>query len=95
VPEAFGLPFRDPLSIAALIATSFLLVPLLAERLRLPGLVGLLLTGAAIGPNALGLLERDATMELLGTVGLLYLMFVIGLEIDIESFRRYRTRSLV
>jgi Kef-type K+ transport system membrane component KefB len=48
-----------------------------------------------VGPNALNLLERTSTIVLLGTVGLLYLMFVAGMEIDLHGFRRYRAQSLV
>lgn len=70
-------------------------VPLLFRRLRLPGLVGLIVAGAVVGPHALGILARDATFELLGTVGLLYLMFVAGLSLDLNQFARLRTRSLI
>lgn len=89
------LPVTDPVLIFGLAMALILLAPLLFERLRLPGLVGLIAAGALVGPSALGLLARDATMELLGTVGLLYLMFTAGLSIDLNQFMRLRTRSLV
>lgn len=71
-----------------------LLAPPLFRRLGLPGLVGLIISGAVVGPHALGLLQRGSTFELLGTVGLLYLMFTAGLSLDLNQFDRYRGRSL-
>ncbi|ADI15776.1 cation:proton antiporter [Truepera radiovictrix] len=90
----FATPFTDPVLIFAAAMTIFLLVPLLFERLGIPGIIGLILAGTLVGPNGLGLLERDATFQLLGQAGLLYLMFVAGLEIDLGGFRRNRNRSL-
>ncbi len=63
-------------------------------RLRIPGLIGLIFAGVIIGPNGLGLIDRDPTIVLLGTVGLLYIIFIAGLEIDLEGFKKYRSRSL-
>ncbi|MGI9180451.1 MAG: cation:proton antiporter [Longimicrobiaceae bacterium] len=89
------LPITNPVLIVALAMLIFVSAPLLFERLRVPGIVGLLVAGAIVGPNALGLLARDPTIVLLGTVGLLYLMFMAGVEIDLHGFRRYRNRSIV
>ncbi len=72
-----------------------LVAPLLMARLRLPGIVGYILAGVVLGPNALGVLARDQAVILLGTVGLLYIMFTAAMEIDLASFRRYRVQSLV
>ncbi|HEV2149345.1 MAG TPA: cation:proton antiporter [Longimicrobiaceae bacterium] len=89
------LPFTDPVLIVALAMGIFLVVPLLFERIRIPGIIGLIVVGAAVGPNGFGLLARDATIVLLGTVGLLYLMLMVGLELDLNEFNRYRNRSIV
>ena len=89
-----ALPITEPVLIVAVSALIFLLAPLLMQRLRLPGLIGLILAGALVGPNALNLLARSNTIILLGTVGLLYLMFIAGIEIDLQEFRRYRNRSI-
>ncbi|MBA2246394.1 MAG: cation:proton antiporter, partial [Gemmatimonadetes bacterium] len=91
---SFGLPITDPVMIFALAMVVFVGVPLLFERLRVPGIIGLIVAGAAIGPNGLALLERNETIVLLGTVGLLYLMFMAGIEIDLHGFRKYRNRSI-
>ena len=90
-----SLPFSDPVLIVATATLVFLVVPIVFERIRVPGIIGLILVGAAIGPNGFGLLARDQTIILLGTVGLLYLMLMVGLELDLNEFNRYRDRSLV
>jgi len=89
------LPFTDPVLIVALAMLVFLVVPIVFERIRVPGVIGLIVAGAAVGPHGFGLLERDATIVLLGTVGLLYLMLMVGLELDLNEFNRYRNRSIV
>ncbi|NJO11061.1 MAG: cation:proton antiporter, partial [Leptolyngbyaceae cyanobacterium SL_1_1] len=65
-----------------------LVAPLIFERLRLPGIVGLILAGVVVGPYGLNLLERDETIVLLGTVGLLFLMFLGGLETSLDDLKR-------
>ena len=54
--------------------------PLIAERLRLPGLLGLLIGGALIGPNMLGILDDFSAIENIGQIGILYLIFLAGLQ---------------
>ncbi|MBE9041738.1 cation:proton antiporter [Oscillatoriales cyanobacterium LEGE 11467] len=72
-----------------------LIVPPIFERLRLPRLVGLLVTGILLGSNGLGILDaKSETMKLLSDVGKIYLMFVAGLEIDLAEFRKTKDRSL-
>jgi Kef-type K+ transport system membrane component KefB/mannitol/fructose-specific phosphotransferase system IIA component (Ntr-type) len=90
-----ALPFSDPVLIVALATLIFLLVPIFFERIRVPGVIGLIVAGAAVGPHGFGLLARDQTLVLLGTVGLLYLMLMVGLELDLNEFNRYRNRSIV
>lgn len=89
------LPAQDPVLIFAIVMLIILLVPLLFSRIRIPGVVGLILAGTIVGPSAMGLLERDSTMILLGTVGLLYLMFMAGLSIDLNKFEKLRNRSII
>jgi Kef-type K+ transport system membrane component KefB len=67
--------------------------PLIAERLRLPGLLGLLMFGAVIGPNMLDVLPRFAGLQAVGSIGILYLIFLAGLQLDLEAFARYRVIS--
>ncbi|TVR53358.1 MAG: cation:proton antiporter [Gemmatimonadales bacterium] len=91
---SFPLPITDPVLIVAVAVALFLLAPMVMQIARLPGIIGVILAGALVGPNALNLLDRDPTIILLGTVGLLYLMFMAGIEIDLHGFRRHRNRSL-
>lgn len=88
------LPVHDPVLIFAIVMLIVLLVPIAFTKVRVPGLVGLILAGAVVGPSGIGLLERDATIVLLGTVGLLYLMFVAGLALDLAQFNRQKGRSI-
>ncbi|HET8656216.1 MAG TPA: cation:proton antiporter [Longimicrobiaceae bacterium] len=89
------LPITDPVLIFALAMVLFVAMPPLFERARVPGIIGLIVAGAVVGPHGLNLLARGSTIVLLGTVGLLYLMFMVGLELNMPDFRRYRHRSLV
>jgi Kef-type K+ transport system membrane component KefB/mannitol/fructose-specific phosphotransferase system IIA component (Ntr-type)/nucleotide-binding universal stress UspA family protein len=95
LPVGVPLPITDPVLIVAIAGAIFLVMPLLMERIRVPGLIGIIVAGMIVGPNGLNLLARDQTIVLLGTVGLLYLMFIAGAEIDLHGFKRYRNRSLI
>jgi Kef-type K+ transport system membrane component KefB/mannitol/fructose-specific phosphotransferase system IIA component (Ntr-type) len=92
--SSFSLPFSDPVLIFALVMLIILLAPIAFKKLKIPGIVGLILAGAVVGPSMLGLLERDITIDLLGTVGLLYLMFMAGLSIDLNRFEKLRNKSI-
>jgi len=87
---------EEPIGSFAVLLAVILIVPQLFERLRLPGLLGLLAAGIALGPNGLHLLQsEEPVMELLSDTGLLYLMFVAGLEIDLQRFRLVRHRAFI
>ena len=88
------LPVNDPVLIVAIAMAAFLLMPLLTNKLRLPDIIGILVAGIIVGPHGLGLLERDDTIVLLGTVGLLYLVFLAGLEVDLGDLSRKRNRAV-
>lgn len=90
----FSLPFSNPVMIFALVMVVILIAPIVFKRIKIPGLVGIILSGMVIGPSVLNLLERDSTIELLGTVGLLYLMFMAGLSIDLNRFEKLRNQSI-
>ncbi len=90
-----ALPVKDPVLVFALAMLAILLAPLLVRRLKLPDLIGLILAGVLLGEHGLGILARDDTMILLGTVGLLYIVFLAGLEIDLHQFVVHRNKSLV
>ncbi|HEY9614501.1 cation:proton antiporter, partial [Allocoleopsis sp.] len=93
--ESITESLKEPVVSFALLLAVILLVPPIFERLRLPGLVGLLAAGVLLGSNALNLLNnKSETMILLSDIGKIYLMFVAGLEIDLTQFRKTRNRSL-
>lgn len=86
---------KEPIVPFAILLVVILAVPILFERLQLPGLVGLLASGVVLGPHGWNLLQtQSAMMTLLSDIGLVYLMFVAGLEIDIKQFRRTKNQSL-
>ncbi|ELR99399.1 cation:proton antiporter [Gloeocapsa sp. PCC 73106] len=85
----------NPIISFTLLLLTSLIVPPVFEKLKLPGLVGLLLAGVVLGPHALQLLDpKTETIKLLSDIGKIYLMFIAGLEIDIAAFRRTRNHSL-
>lgn len=85
----------EPIVSFAVLLAVILIVPILAERVRLPGLVGLLIAGIVLGPFGLSLLNtEDPIMQLLSDIGLLYLMFVAGLEIDMNEFQKMKYRAV-
>lgn len=81
------LPIHDPILQFTVLATVALLVQLTVERLHVPGLIGLLLIGMLIGPGALAVLPREPVAELLGQVGLVYIMFLAGAEINLAVLK--------
>lgn len=94
--ESISATIREPVFTFALLLGIILLIPPIVEKLHLPGLVGLLAAGVLFGSSGLGLLNsKSETMILLADIGKIYLMFVAGLEIDMDQFRRTKNRSIV
>ena len=89
------LPLTDPVLKFLLILVIILSAPLLLNKLKIPHLLGLIIAGAIIGPNGLNLVLRDSSIILSGTAGLLYIMFLAGLEIDMGDFKKNSGKSLV
>ncbi len=89
------LPLKSPVLIFSLILFIILFAPILLNRLRIPHLIGLIIAGAIIGPHGLNLMQRDSSIILFGTVGLLYIMFLAGLEIDLADFKKNSKKSIV
>lgn len=89
----FELPIQDVITQFAVVAVAALLVQLLFERTRIPGIIGLLLLGMAIGPGALSILPTEPVIELFGSLGLLYIMFLAGAEIDLDHVRSHKRQA--
>lgn len=91
----FQLPLENPVLVFSLILAIILLSPILLKRLNIPGIIGLIISGVAIGPHGLHLLDKNAAIDLFSTIGLLYIMFIAGLELDLNEFKAHRNKSLV
>lgn len=86
--EMITLPLTQPLVIFMLVMMIILFAPLLFRRLKIPNIVGLILAGVAVGPYGFNLLARDASFEIFGQVGILYLMFLAAVEIDMYHLKQ-------
>jgi len=93
--DAFRLPLQNPVLVFALILIIILLAPIIFRKLKAPGIVGLILCGVIVGPFGLNLLANNEAVKLFSTIGLLYLMFLAGLELDFNEFLRSKHRSLI
>lgn len=89
------LPITDPTWIFLIVLLIILFAPLLFNRLRIPNIIGMILAGVLIGEHGLNLLARDSSFELFGKVGLLYIMFLAGLEMNMEDFKNIRVKATV
>ncbi len=93
--NSISLPITDPTWIFFLVMIIILFAPMILERLRIPHIIGMILAGVAIGEYGFNILERDSSFELFGEVGLYYIMFLAGLEMDMEDFKKNRTRGII
>ena len=89
------LPLTNPVLKFLLILVIILFAPILLNKIKIPHLLGLIIAGAIIGTNGINLMERDSSIILSGTAGLLYIMFLAGLEIDLADFKKNSKKSLV
>lgn len=88
------LPIEDPVLKFLLVLVIILGAPLLLNKIKVPHLLGLIIAGAIIGPNGFNILPRDSSIVVMGTTGLLYIMFLAGLEIDMGDFKRNKWKSI-
>ncbi|MDE6581755.1 MAG: cation:proton antiporter [Duncaniella sp.] len=85
----------EPIPIFLTVMAIILLAPLLLGRLKIPNVISLIIAGVAVGPHGFNLLARDMSFEIFGQVGLLYLMFLAGIEIDMYHLKKNITKGLV
>lgn len=90
----FVLPFEDPILKFLVVLIIILFAPILLNKIKVPHLLGLIIAGAAVGPNGFNILTRDSSIVVTGTTGLLYIMFLAGLEIDLAEFKKNKWKSL-
>lgn len=91
----FHLPVTDPTWIFFLVLVIILFAPIVLERLRIPHIFGMILAGVVIGEHGFNILARDSSFELFGKVGLYYIMFLAGLEMNMEDFKSIRVKATV
>lgn len=89
-----ALPLSQPVPIFMLVLGIILLVPLIFGRLKIPNIVGLILAGVIVGPYGFNLLDRDASFQIFGQVGILYLMFLAAVEIDMYDLKKNFRKGL-
>ena len=92
--SSLKLPITDPTWIFFLVLVMILFAPMLLSRLRIPHIIGLIVAGVLVGQYGFNLLERDSSFELFGKVGIYYIMFLAGLEMDMGHFARHGRRGL-
>lgn len=90
-----SLPITNPTVQFLILFVIVLFAPILFNKIRIPSLIGLIIAGTVIGPYGIGLMLRDSNMIMLGNAGLLYIMFLAGIEIDVAEFRKNSAKSLV
>ena len=93
--HGFELPLKSPVLVFSLILLIILLSPILMRKLNIPGIIGLIISGVIVGPHGLNLLAKNSAIELFSTIGLLYIMFIAGLELDLNEFKANKNKSLL
>lgn len=91
----FQTPFGNSVLIFSLILFIILLAPIVLNRFKIPGIIGLILSGMIIGPYGLFLIQKNSAVDLFSTIGLLYIMFIAGLELDMNEFNKHKYKSLI
>ncbi len=90
----FMLPVTDPVLVFTIVMLIILVVPLVLRKLKTPGIVGFIVAGMVVGPFGLNILEHDEAVVLFSTVGLIYIMFLVGLDLDMDEFKKNRYKSI-
>lgn len=91
----FETPFTNPVLVFSLILLIILVSPIIFRRINIPGIIVLILSGVIIGPYGLNWVENNSAVNLFSTIGLLYIMFIAGLELDMNQFKANRNKSLL
>ena len=88
-------PITNPTLIFFVVLCIILFAPIIMARLRIPHIIGMVLAGIIVGKYGFNILERDSSFELFGKVGLLYIMFLAGLEMNLTDIMRKRFRFMI
>ena len=95
----FHLPLKNPVLVFSLLLFIILLSPIVLRKVKIPAIIGLIISGVIIGPHGLGLIgpehmKEEGSIKLFSTIGLLYIMFMAGLELDMNEFKKYLKKSV-
>lgn len=93
--QFFQTPFQSSVLVFVVILFIILLAPLIFRSLKIPGIIGLIISGLVVGPHGLNLIEKNSAIDLFSTIGLLYIMFLAGLELDLKEFDRNKHKSII
>ncbi len=91
---SFSLPLGNPILIFSIVLFIILFAPLTLNRLKVPHIIGFIISGIIFGPNGFNILSRDESFKLFGAVGLLYIMFLAGLEMDLSDFKKNKKKGI-
>ncbi|MBN2571334.1 MAG: cation:proton antiporter [Ignavibacteriales bacterium] len=94
ISHYFELPFSNPVLIFAFILFVILISPMILKKTNLPGIVGLIISGILIGPYGLNVIKQNEAIELFSTIGLLYIIFIAGLDLDLNEFNLNKNKSI-
>lgn len=95
IDNDFSVPFQDPIIVFGITLLVILIVPFIFSKLKIPGIIGLILAGIALGNSGFNILNREGNIEFIGQIGLLYLIFLTGLELDMHSFIQNKKKNIV
>lgn len=93
-PELFALPLENPVLLFSVLLLIIFVVPYFFEKIKLPSIIGLIITGAVVGEFGLNIISRNSSILLFGTIGILFIMFLAALEIDILEFKKFKFKSI-
>ena len=93
--EIFSTPLTNNVALITIILAIILIIPIITKRFRIPQVIGLIICGIIIGPHALNIIDNKGAISLFSTIGILYIMFTAGLELDIHQFNANRKRSII
>jgi len=88
------LPISEPITVFGITLLVIFIIPLFFSKLKLPGIIGLIIAGMILGTTGLNVLDKNGSIELLGNVGLIYLMFLAGLELEVGSFLKNQYKNI-
>ncbi len=94
INEYINFPVTNPTWVFFIVLAIILFAPIVFSKLRIPHIIGMIIAGMLIGEHGMNMLERDESFQLFGQVGIYYIMFLAGLEMDQEGLKQNRSRGI-